>query len=346
MSFFSRYRVLFLIIAFSGSAFAQLEDMEISGFRVPEYDEQGQMVYQLFGEHAVLGSGGIVKIEGVRVEFYRDGDVSAEVASPYCFYDRNTREVQSDAPVQSKMEGVLLSGTGYLLDTDKRTVHVLNESRVVFQDLQQRSAADVRRGDDVVTNETVITSKELFLNYTDRSVRFTESVRIRNEETVMQCGQLDVFFSEENEIERALAESDVVISNSEWKVSGSHGTLMYLERMASLEGDVRAKNKDLDLNCSKLNLRFDENNEIDWIEALGEVRIQTEAREAYAGRAVFDAITDEFLLEDNPKLMEGKSMLLADTIRFWRGERRMVCEPAARVVFYPDEDLEIEFLEK
>jgi lipopolysaccharide export system protein LptA len=94
-----------------------------------------------------------------------------------------------------------------------------------------------------------------------------------------------------------------------------------------------------------LTLRFNESNEIDWIEALGAVRILNEGREAVAEKAVFDVKTDEFLLEENPKLIDGKNILMGDRIRFWRSTGRMVCEPA-RAVIFPGTELKTEFFEK
>jgi len=286
-----------------------------------------------------------VEITGARMEFYRDGKVFMTVKSPHCFYNQKSRKAHSDAPVSADMEGVHLTGTGYFLDVDGRTVRVLDESRVVFTEALQSSVFEGMTGGAKSTNETVITSKQLFLDYTTRSARFIDSVYLRNEEMSMECGQLDVFFNESSEIERAVAEFDVKLSNDEWKVLASQGTLLYLERTACLEGDVQVESKELSMTCATLNLSFDESNEIDWIEALTEVRILHEGREAYAGRAVYDIKTDEFLLEDHPRLVDGRNMMFGDTIRFWRSTGRMICEPSARVVVYPDKKFKTEIFE-
>ena len=358
---------------------AQEEGMEIGGFRVPQYDDQGQMTSQLLADKAEQASDGMVKIEGVRIEFYRDGDVFMEVASPRCLYDQNSRKVNSDAPVSAEMDGMLLTGTGYLMDVEARTVQVMNDSRVVFADSMKPSGLGLKPGDAVSTNETVITSKQLFLDYNGRNARFTDSVHIQDEEMDLECGKLDVFFnennnieraiaesavrlsqdkgmsvecgkldvffSENNEIERAVAESEVKLSNEEWQVAASRGTLMYLERTAFLEGGVQVESQELNMTCSTLNLSFDESNEIDWIEALGEVRILHEGREATAGKAVFDVATDEFLLEGNPKLVDGKNRMLGEKIRFWRSTGRMVCD-RAQVVIFPDNNFKTDIFEK
>lgn len=376
-NFFSNpWKAAWAVVLLCGFAPAQEQGMEISGFRVPEYDEQGQMTSQLFGDHAELGADGVVKIDGVRVELYREGDVFMEVESPRCFYNQKSREVNSDAAVSAKADGIVLTGTGYLLDVEARTVHVLADSRVVFDDGVQQSGLGIETGGS--TNKTVITSKELLLDYNGRSARFNDAVRIENEDTVlecekldvffnkdnklekavaessvrienkemtMRCGRLDLFFSGDNEIERAVAENEVKLSNDEWKVAADRGTLMLLERTAFLEGGVQVDSRELNMTCSTLKLSFDESNEINWIEARDEIRILNEGREAYAGKAVYDVKSDEFLLEEDPKLLDGKNMLMGDRIRFWRSTGRMVCEPA-RAVIFPDSNFKTELFEK
>jgi len=240
------------------------------------------MTSQLFGDHAELQSDSMVKITGVRMEFYRDGETFMEVASPYCVYNRNNRKAHSDAAIRADMEGVHLTGTGFRLDTGARTVQVLADSRVVIDDIMQQTDLEPENGVSEVSNVTVITSRQLFLSYTGRSARFVENVHVEDPQLQMDSGLLEI--------------------------------------------------------------RFGENNEIDWIEALADVRIFHEGREAYAGKAVYDVTTDEFLLEDNPKLVDGRNMMLGETIRFWRATGKMICEPSARMVLYPDEKLKTDFL--
>jgi lipopolysaccharide export system protein LptA len=259
--------------------------MEISGFRVPEYDEQGGMTSQLFGDHATMGADDTVKIDGVRLEFYRDDEVFLHAESPYCFYDRKEELAHSDAPVQAEMDGVTLTGKGFELKAGERTVHVLDDCRVEISDVMQQ--ADIHPVDDdaaLSNSVTVITSKELFLNYEGRTARFV--------------------------------------------------------------GTVHVDDSQLQLDSQALEIRFGENNEIDWIEAVTDVRILNEGREAYADKAVYDVQTDEFVLEGSPRLVDGENMLMGEKIRFWRASERMICEPQARLVIYPDEETKTELFEK
>jgi len=286
LTFSNVWKKVLPFIALCGLAVAQEPEpgMEISGFRVPDYDDQGVMTSQLFGDRAEMEGGGEVKITGVSMEFYKDEKVYMTVTSPHCFFDQKTREAHSDAPVAADMKGVHVRGCGFRLQTGDRKVQILNESKVVIEDVMEQSEEPVALG-SLETNEvTVITSKELFLDYNGRAVRFEESVHVQDSKMTMDCGTM--------------------------------------------------------------NVRFGENNEIDWIEALAEVRLHNEGREAYAGRAVYDVTVDEFLLEDEPKIVDGRNMLLGERIRFWRATGRMVCEPSARLIIYSDGKLNAELFEK
>lgn len=264
---------------------AQIEGMEISGFRVPEYNEQGEMTSQLFGDRAVMGKGDSVKMDDVRVEFYDDGEVLLYAESPTCLYDREEGVAHSEAPVRAEMDGVVLTGKGFELQTEDRMVHVLQNCRVEIDDVMQQADLHPAEGGEVLSNGvTVITSEELFLVYQDRSARFVESVHI--DDTQLQ------------------------------------------------------------LDSQTLEIRFGESNEIDWIEALGNVRILHEGRKAFADKAVYDVKSDEFVLEGTPRLNDGENMLMGERIRFGRASEKMICEPQARLVITPDKHMTTKVFEK
>jgi lipopolysaccharide export system protein LptA len=260
---------------------AQEPGAEVSGFRVPEYDANGVMTSQLFGDKAEMQGGGVIQIIGVRAEFYRDGETFMTVTSPTCFYNQSERTATSDAAVAADLEGVRLRGTGFELSADERVVQVKKDSRVVISDVMQQSGLDAA---ETATNETVITSDQLFLDYNARTAHFVDSVHVDDSK--------------------------------------------------------------IELDSESLEVRFDENNEINWIEALGAVRILHEGREANADQAVYDVETDEFLLQGSPRIVEGKNMLMGDRIRFWRASERMICEPSARLVVFPDQKMKTGLFEK
>ena len=266
---------LFLICLSAGviAAAQDFSQMEITGFRVPEYDAEGNMTSQFFGERAEIpGGGGPAKITGLRVELYKEGETLGEITSPLCFYDQKTRVATSEETVAADIDKIQVRGRGYILHSNESTVRVLNDSEVTIQDMMQK----VDEGSKKETGTTVITSKELFMDHGARTVRFEQNVKVVDPQMVMTCDTLEV--------------------------------------------------------------RFSESNEISWIEALGGVTMiqEKEERTATGGRATYDVQTDEFTLEDNPVLSDGRNKLYGEKIRLWRKSGRMVSEPA-RAVIFPDE---------
>ncbi len=186
---------------------AQMKGAEVSAFRMPEYDAQGVMTSQLFGERAEVEENGEVRITGLRIESYKDGKTVMEVTSPYCFFNQKTRDAHSDAPVAATMERMQLQGRGFLLKSGDGTVNVFNESRVTIKDVihQVLSAAAID------TNETVITSKELFLEYKKKNARFERNVHVQDSKMEMFCDKLEIHAGEGNQIDWIEASTGVRI---------------------------------------------------------------------------------------------------------------------------------------
>ncbi len=114
--------------------------------------------------------------------------------------------------------------------------------------------------------------------------------------------------------------------------------------LAEFDGNVRVRDSRAAMNCGKVRLHLKENNEMDWIEALSEVIIQSDGRKALADRARYYADEGKFVLDGDPKVKEGKNIMTGDRIIFWQETRRMVCEPNARVLLYPTDEMKTKFL--
>lgn len=116
------------------------------------------------------------------------------------------------------------------------------------------------------------------------------------------------------------------------------------QALVEFDGNVRVRDPRAAMNCEKVLLHLKENNEIDWIEALSEVIIQSDDRKALAKRASYMADEGKFVLEGDPKVKQGQNIMTGDRITFWQDTRRMVCEPNARVLLYPDAEMKAKFL--
>lgn len=114
--------------------------------------------------------------------------------------------------------------------------------------------------------------------------------------------------------------------------------------LATFDGNVRMRDPRASLDCGEARLHLKEGNEIDWLEALNGVIIQSEGRKALADRARYYVDEGRFVLDGDPKVKDGRNIMTGDRITFWQDTRRMVCEPNARVLLYPDEEMKAKFL--
>lgn len=115
------------------------------------------------------------------------------------------------------------------------------------------------------------------------------------------------------------------------------------ESVVRMEGGVRLRDPRVDMNCGSARIHLKENNEIDWIEALSEVIIESVEGKALAERAFYFAEDGRFVLEGKPKIMVDRNIMTGDRITYWHGSGRVVCEPAD-FVLYPDEEMKAKFL--
>ncbi len=114
-------------------------------------------------------------------------------------------------------------------------------------------------------------------------------------------------------------------------------TFDYNKRYALFEGNVVVTDPKMKLNGRVLTVRFDQKNEVESIIAKGDVRIQMQDKHSESALATYDVALGKITLEGNPRVMRGRDILEGDRIVFWRNENKMVCEPRARLIIFPDE---------
>ncbi len=109
------------------------------------------------------------------------------------------------------------------------------------------------------------------------------------------------------------------------------------KRYALFEENVVVTDPSLKLTADRLIVHFSEDDRVRHIEAVGNVYIEQENTKAWAGRAMYDVISGKIFMEKNPRIQRDRNILAGDTITFWRDTEKMVCEPSARLVLFPEE---------
>lgn len=106
---------------------------------------------------------------------------------------------------------------------------------------------------------------------------------------------------------------------------------------AVFEKDVVVTDPDVQLTAEKLVLLFDENGDPKSIRAEGNVHITHEDKRSVSDVATYELASGKFVLGGNPRVTRGKDVLQGDTITFWRGKNKLICEPQARLLIYPEQ---------
>ena len=109
--------------------------MEVSGFRVPDYDSQGQLRAQLYGEHATMLEENEVEITHLKIEMYKDGEVVMTVFLPHCFFNTESRLAKSDGWVLIESESMTVVGRGFIWSAEGGRFEILHESKVLVKEV-------------------------------------------------------------------------------------------------------------------------------------------------------------------------------------------------------------------
>ena len=113
---------------------------------------------------------------------------------------------------------------------------------------------------------------------------------------------------------------------------------------ALFERNVVVSDPQMKMKADKLTIFFEGTNEVKTILAEGRVIMSQADKMAWAGRATYDVAAGKIVLEDSPRVMRGRDMMLGERITFWRDQNKVECWPKARLIMYPDKNRKMDFL--
>ena len=134
---------------FAGALVCGAQDMgagmEFSGFRVPDYDSQGQLRAQLFGEYARVLQDDEVKITNLKIEMYKDGQVAMTVFLPECFFNTESRVAKSEGLVLIESESMSVTGRGFIWSAAAGRFEILHDSKVLVKDTAKTGLQELKQ---------------------------------------------------------------------------------------------------------------------------------------------------------------------------------------------------------
>lgn len=108
------------------------------------------------------------------------------------------------------------------------------------------------------------------------------------------------------------------------------------EQYAVFEKNVEVTDPNMRITADKLTVNFDQDNKVKSITAEGQVVMKQADKTAWSDMASYFVESGKIILSGNPRVRRGRDVLEGGTITFWRDDNRMVCEPNARLVIYPE----------
>ena len=107
--------------------------------------------------------------------------------------------------------------------------------------------------------------------------------------------------------------------------------------LVRFEGSVRVRGVYGALNCEELTIQRKEGLKLNWLKAKSRIRFQYGDVLANAENMVYNLNQDKIDLTGLPRVMQGRSVVRADRIQVWPQARRVICEPHAKAVLFPDQ---------
>lgn len=120
------------VLCWAPGARAQLEGQTVKGFRLPEYDENGKLKQQLYGQTATFLQDGIIQLTGLKIEVFRQGEVTARIYSPLCAYDPNRKRAASKQHIRIVTEKAVLVGDGFAWNGENEQFQIFTNARVTL----------------------------------------------------------------------------------------------------------------------------------------------------------------------------------------------------------------------
>ena len=124
------------------AARAQLEGQTVKGFRLPEYDPDGKIKQQLYGETATFLQDGIIQLTGLKIEIFRRGEVTARIHSPLCAYDPNRKRAASKEHIRIVTEKAVLTGDGFAWNGENEQFQIFKNAKVTLDGQMDKSLVE------------------------------------------------------------------------------------------------------------------------------------------------------------------------------------------------------------
>ena len=100
--------------------------------------------------------------------------------------------------------------------------------------------------------------------------------------------------------------------------------------------EVRLRGEYGALNCNKLTLKLEDTSSLNWILAEENVTFKYGDIIAKSSNMRYDIKNKYLFLNGSPRVLQNTCVLRADSIQIWPYDQRVICEPSAKAIIFPD----------
>ncbi len=134
------------------------------------------------------------------------------------------------------------------------------------------------------------------------------------------------------------AQADEVAEERITEITSDKLFFDYEGKKAIFTGNVVVTDPDLQLTGDQLIVTMTADDEIEKLEAEGNVEIKMEGMHSRSGKAVYLLTESKVILTDGPQVSREGSVMTAEKITYWRIENRIEAFPRARVIMFREQE--------
>lgn len=120
------------LLAAAPAALAQMQGQTIKNFRLPEYNSDGTLQHQLYGETATFLADNIIQLTGLKIEIFNKGEVVARVFSPECAYAPTQKKAASKDHIRIVTGRGIVTGDGFAWNGENAQFQIFRNAKVVL----------------------------------------------------------------------------------------------------------------------------------------------------------------------------------------------------------------------
>ena len=369
MKYFSKKKLIFSLLFSANLLFICLKtfssEMVINDFRLPVYNNKNELVAELFGRKAILDNSNETKINDLLINFYEKSDLVAKIYSPKSIIKTKTLQnrdfiiIESNSEVLIKYDESFIFGKGYNFNSFEETIK-LNSNSIVFLESEiirerknlnndinnqdkfkfMKDSLQLIKEDNLNIENQYIKGDNLNFNRIDRS--FTIEGRTFAKFLNQKIYAEKISYNSKNNQKiifepNAFIEAKNLFDNDEITDIRANKIIMdYYKNNVDLFGDVRMRNYIGALNSDKMSFKINSKQRIKSLTLTSNVIVKFNDLLVSCDNMTYFRESNKIKFIGYPKLMNKNNVISSDIINFWPKIGKILCEPNAKMIFYPN----------